>query len=114
VIEDRWPAADRGRCTVHRLRNILAKLPKRPEVLERIQRWYWQVFDEATDSADAGQQLRKLVTLLEREYPVAAACLAEDLPALCVHLKYFPRRRRRSTRRTWWSDGWRRCADARW
>ena len=32
---------------------------------------------------------------MEREYPSAAACLAEDLPALCVHLKYFPRLRKR-------------------
>jgi hypothetical protein len=39
--------------------------------------------------------LRQLVTHLEREYPSAAACLAEDLPALCVHLKYFPRLRKR-------------------
>ena len=32
---------------------------------------------------------------LERPYPSAAACLAEDLPALCIHLKYFPRLRKR-------------------
>jgi len=32
---------------------------------------------------------------LERPYPSAAACLADDLPALCVRLKYFPRLRRR-------------------
>jgi transposase-like protein len=32
---------------------------------------------------------------LEHEYPSAAACLAEDLPALCVHLKYLPRQRKR-------------------
>jgi hypothetical protein len=31
---------------------------------------------------------------MERKYPTAAACLAEDLPALCVHLKYLPRLRR--------------------
>jgi hypothetical protein len=36
-----------------------------------------------------------LVTSLEREYPSAAACLAEDLPALCIHLKYLPRLRKR-------------------
>jgi len=36
AIEQLWPDADRGRCAVHRLRNILAKLPKRPEVLDRI------------------------------------------------------------------------------
>jgi putative transposase len=32
---------------------------------------------------------------LERSYPSAAACLAEDLPALCVHLSYPLRLRRR-------------------
>src|SRR6266566_3085212 len=95
AIGELWPTADRGRCVVHRLRNILAKLPKRPEVREAIKRAYWQALDEATDPQDAERRLRKLVTKLEREYPSAAACLAEDLPALCVHLKYFPRLRRR-------------------
>jgi transposase-like protein len=95
AIEELWPNADRGRCAVHRLRNILAKLPKRPEVLDRIKRAYWQALDEATDPEDAERRLRKLVTSLEREYPSAAACLAEDLPAVCIHLKYFPRLRKR-------------------
>ena len=39
--------------------------------------------------------LRQLVTNLERQYPSAAACLADDLPALCIHLKYLPRLRKR-------------------
>jgi hypothetical protein len=39
--------------------------------------------------------LRSLVGELERDYPSAAACLAEDLPALCVHLRYLPRLRKR-------------------
>jgi len=95
AIEELWPEADRQRCAVHRLRNILAKLPKRPEVQEPIKRAYWQALDEAADPQDAEQHLRQLVTELEREYPSAAACLAEDLPALCVHLKYFPRLRKR-------------------
>src|SRR6266568_4311888 len=38
AVEELWPEADRGRCVVHRLRNILAKLPKRPEVREAIKR----------------------------------------------------------------------------
>jgi putative transposase len=95
AIEELWPESDRQRCAVHRLRNILAKLPKRPEVQEPIKRAYWQALDEAADPQDAEQHLRQLVTELEREYPSAAACLAEDLPALCVHLKYFPRLRKR-------------------
>ena len=32
---------------------------------------------------------------LERRYPSAAACLADDLPALCIHLRYLPRLRKR-------------------
>ena len=56
---------------------------------------YWAALDEAIDPADAGRRLRKLVAELERQYPSAAACLAEDLPALCIHLNYFPRLRKR-------------------
>jgi transposase-like protein len=95
AIEELWPEADRGRCAVHRLRNILAKLPKRVAIRERIKRTFWEALDAATDPQDAEKWLRKLVTTLEREYPSAAACLAEDLPALCVHLNYLPRLRRR-------------------
>ncbi len=95
AINELWPEADRQRCTVHRLRNILAKLPNRPELHERIKGAYWAALDEATDPEDAERRLRQLVATLEREYPSAAACLAEDLPALCVHLQYFPRLRKR-------------------
>jgi len=95
AVEELWPEADRQRCTVHRLRNIVAKLPKRPELHERIKSTYWAALNDAIDPDDAEQRLRQVVTSLEREYPSAAACLAEDLPALCVHLKYLPRLRKR-------------------
>ena len=95
AIQELWPEADRQRCTVHRLRNLVAKLPNRPELHERIKSAYWAALDEATDPQDAEQRLRQLVTNLEPDYPSAAACLAEDLPALCIHLKYFPRLRKR-------------------
>jgi transposase-like protein len=95
AIEELWPGADRQRCTVHRLRNIVAKLPQRPELHEHIKAAYWAALDDAIDADDAEQRLRDLVADLEREYPSAAACLAEDLPALCVHLKYLPRLRKR-------------------
>jgi putative transposase len=95
AINELWPEADRQRCTVHRLRNIVAKLPNRPELHERVKGAYWAALDEATDPEDAERRLRQVVTTLEHEYPSAAACLAEDLPALCVHLQYFPRLRKR-------------------
>jgi transposase-like protein len=95
AIQELWPESDRGRCAVHKLRNIIAKLPKRAGLHDPVKAAYWAALDEATDPADAERRLRALVAELERPYPSAAACLAEDLPALCIHLKYFPRLRKR-------------------
>jgi putative transposase len=99
AVEELWPDADRQRCSVHRLRNILAKLPKRADLHQRIQAAYWAALDEATSPEEGEASLRRLVGELEREYPSAAACLADDLPALCVHLRYplHLRKRLRST-----------------
>ncbi len=99
AIDELWPDADRQRCTVHRLRNIVAKLPKRGPIQERVKAAYWAALDEARSAEDAEQRLRALVRELEREFPSAAACLAEDLPALCVHLR-FPLRLRHRLRST--------------
>jgi hypothetical protein len=74
---------------------VVAKLPQRSGLHDEIKAGYWAALDEATDPANAERRLRELVAELERPYPSAAACLAEDLPALCIHLKYFPRRRKR-------------------
>jgi transposase-like protein len=43
--------ADRQRCTVHRLRNLLAKLPERER--ERVRAAYWQALDEPRRSRTA-------------------------------------------------------------
>jgi transposase-like protein len=95
AIEELWPEADRGRCAVHKLRNVIAKLPDRLGLHQQIKDQFWAALDEATDPVDAEQRLRGLVAELERPYPSAAACLADDLPAVCVHLRYFPRLRKR-------------------
>lgn len=95
AVEELWPDADRQRCTVHRLRNILAKLPKRPALHARVRAAYWAALDEATSPEDAEAALRRLVGELSREYPSAAACLADDLAALTVHLRYPLRLRKR-------------------
>ena len=99
AIEELWPDADRQRCTVHRLRNIRAKLPKDPALHERVRAAYWAALDEAGSPADAEARLRGLVAELGPDYPSAAACLADDLPALTVHLAYplHLRKRLRST-----------------
>ena len=99
AIGQLWPDADRQRCTVHRLRNVLAKLPKKPLLHERIRRAYWAALDGASCPQEAETRLRAIVGELERDYPSAAACLADDLAALTVHLAYplALRKRLRST-----------------
>jgi putative transposase len=56
AVEQCWPASDRQRCAVHRLRNLLAKLPERER--ERVRRAYWQALDDATASATASNDSR--------------------------------------------------------
>ncbi len=95
AVTELWPDADRQRCSVHRLRNILAKLPKRDDLHARVRAAYWAALDGATDPAEAETGLRVLVGELSGEFPSAAACLAEDVAALTVHLAYPLRLRKR-------------------
>ena len=61
----------------------------------------WNRFNasQATSPANGAARPRRLVTDLERSYPSADACLAENLPGLCMHLSNPPllRKRLRST-----------------
>ncbi len=94
AIEQLWPRSDRQRCTVHRLRNVLAKLPKRER--ERVRLAYWRALDEATGVEEGKRRLRTLIGELDGAgFAAAAACLADDLDALVVHLRYPLRHRRR-------------------
>jgi putative transposase len=94
AIEQCWPASDRQRCCVHRARNLYAKLPESER--ERVKHAYWQALDDAINDRDAKQRLQALVDELDTGgYTAAAKCLADDLDALVVHLRYPPRHRRR-------------------
>jgi putative transposase len=94
AVEQCWPASDRQHCCVHRVRNLLAKLPERER--ERVRQSYWQALDDATDERDGKQRLQALVDELDAAgYTAAAKCLADDLDALVVHLRYPTRHRRR-------------------
>jgi putative transposase len=94
AVEQCWPASDRQHCAVHRARNLVVKLPERER--ERVRQAYWRALDEATDERDAKQRLRELIDQLDKAgYTAAAKCLADDLDALVVHLRYPTRHRRR-------------------
>jgi transposase-like protein len=94
AIEELWPRADRQHCAVHRLRNLLAKLPKSEH--DRIRFNYWSALTDATSVKDGKLRLQVLISELEHAgYESAARCLADDLDALIVHLRYPLRHRER-------------------
>ena len=86
AVEEIWPRADRQHCAVHRLRNLLAKLPKPQH--DRIGFNYWSALSEATEVKDGKLRLQVRISELEHAgYESAARCLADDLDALLVHLR---------------------------
>jgi putative transposase len=94
AIEQCWPASDRQRCCVHRARNLYSKLPERER--ERVKHAYWRALDDAISEQDAKERLHALVDQLDKDgFTAASKCLADDLDALVVHLRYPPRHRRR-------------------
>jgi transposase-like protein len=94
AIEELWPHADRQHRAVHRLRNVQAKLPKAEH--ERVRLAYWKALNDATSVKDGKLRLQVLISDLERGgYEAAARCLADDLDALVVHLRYPLRHRNR-------------------
>jgi putative transposase len=94
AVEQCWPSSDRQHCAVHRVRNLLAKLPERER--ERVRGAYWQALDEAINEHDGKQRLSALVAELDKAgFTAAAKCLNDDLDALVVHLRYPLRHRRR-------------------
>src|SRR6059058_4685795 len=76
AVEQCWPASDRQHCAVHRVRNLLAKLPDRER--ERVRLAYWQALDDATSERDGKQRLKALLEELDQAgYTAAAKCLAD-------------------------------------
>ena len=96
AITELWPDADRGRCTVHRLRNVLAKLPKRPGApCEGPRGVLGGARCRHEPGRGRGRACGSSSVSSARDFPSAAACLADDLPALTVHLRYPLRLRKR-------------------
>src|SRR4051812_36455429 len=71
AVEQCWPASDRQHCAVHRVRNLLAKVPERER--ERVRKAYWQALDEAVNQSDGRQRPLALVGDPDRAGFTAAA-----------------------------------------
>lgn len=96
VIEDIWPKSLRLRCWVHKMRNVLDKVPEyaRAEVKAHLV----SVRDAPTYDA-AQQALQATLTRFDREFPAAMASLADDPDATLAHLR-LPAAHRKHVRTT--------------
>jgi transposase-like protein len=84
AIQETWPRSLRLRCWVHKMRNVLDKVPDaaRPEV----KAYLVAIRDAPTYTA--GQQTAVLVLArFDRVYPTAMASLRDDLEASLAHLR---------------------------
>ena len=94
AVEQTFPAALRQRCTIHRVRNLLAKVPAGAQA--EVKAAYWKILDDIDQPpgqaavAEATRRAQLFAARYERAYPAAVACLTSTLDGLTVHLR-FPR-----------------------
>jgi len=88
AIKDIWPEVARQRCAIHRIRNVLARVPKKKqdEVRKAVTRiFYAACLDDARDEA------RQFLSRYSREFPTACEVLAKHLEE-CLTFYRFPER----------------------
>jgi putative transposase len=91
-----WPHAYRQRCQVHRMRNILAKVPRLMQAT--MKKLVQQVFLAPT-YAKARQRGRDLIAKFKDRYSAAMECLERDLEECITYLR-FPEEHHRRLRTT--------------
>lgn len=96
AVGELWPKSVRLRCWVHRMRNILAKVPEsmRAEVKAHL-----AAIRDAPTLEMGEDAARAFLARFGGELPSACACLSEDLEALLAHLR-LPWRHRKFVRTT--------------
>jgi transposase-like protein len=80
-----WPKAFRQRCQVHKMRNILAKLPKAMQ--GRLKNLIHQVF-RAPSYEEALKRGRALIARFKDRYSAAMECLEKDLEECVTYLRF--------------------------
>lgn len=87
VIKELYPLSLRQRCTMHKTRNILDKVPQaREDAVKTAVRAIW----EAPNRATADLLVRDFIERFGRELPAATACLQDDLEACLSFLRCPP------------------------
>lgn len=80
-----WPHAYRQRCLAHKMRNIVAKLPRLMQ--SKMKGLVHQVFGAPTYAA-ALKRGRDLIAKVKDRYPAAMECLERDLEECITYLRF--------------------------
>ncbi|HSB78784.1 MAG TPA: IS256 family transposase [Candidatus Methylomirabilis sp.] len=92
AVKQVFPGVRRQRCQVHKLRNILAKLPK--VAVPLVRPLLQQVF-RAPDHATALRRGRALIARFRDRYTSAMECLEKDLEECLTYLLFPPEHQKR-------------------
>jgi putative transposase len=85
ALRDIYPETDEQRCWVHKLANVLDKLPKR---LQSRAKSHLHEIMRAPDRATALEELVRFQEEYEAKYPKAVACLTKDADQLFTFMDY--------------------------
>jgi transposase-like protein len=85
AIRKMWPRAFRQRCQVHKIRNILSKLPKAMQ--GQMKKLVHQVF-RASSYEEALKRGRALIARFRDRYSAAMECLEKDLEECVTYLRF--------------------------
>ena len=89
AVEPTFPAGLRQRCLVHRVRNLLAKVPTGAQA--EVKAAYWAIFDDLDQPPgqaaveEATRRAEAFAARYQRLYPTAVACLTSTLSELTTH-----------------------------
>ena len=87
AVEAIWPEAERIRCWVHKMRNVLDKVP---EEVRPVLKPHLEALRDAPDHETGRRLADQIVARFEGAYPSAMRALREDLEASLAHLKLPP------------------------
>ena len=94
AIKDIWPEVPRQRCAVHRIRNVMARVPKKKQ--EKVRKAIHRIFYAACLD-DARDEARQFLYCYSREFPTACETLVKHLEE-CLTFYRFPERHWRHIR----------------
>lgn len=84
AVEAIWPEAERIRCWVHKMRNVLDKVPDEVKALLKP---YIEAVRDAPDYESGRRLAGEVVARFGRDYPSAMRSFEDDLEASLAHLK---------------------------